>query len=238
MNIFILYIQNALRIGNRIISPFPHPPPPPTSLISRNNTRNIKSSIEPDYSCHAHEYRCSDGLCIKMERLCDGINHCADASDELEQNCNAIDNGTDNRIIGKCLIHSIWYDIHYRLHAGFGKHYIGMHTSTDKKECRTKLFQCIVVAMHIMACKLELKRVKWEKFEPKPISFVQNSKIVGVSKSSKNSNIRQIGGIRIFRGNVRKTRNNRIIEKKKIIVLEMNFENRRSAVEIFSILEI
>lgn len=61
-------------------------------------------TIIAGYSCNAHEFRCSDGLCIKAERLCDGIYHCADKSDELEQNCKDIDNGTDNRIIGN--IHS------------------------------------------------------------------------------------------------------------------------------------
>lgn len=54
-----------------------------------------------DYTCDVHEFRCGDGLCVKKERLCDGIRHCADGTDELDKNCNDDSNGTDNKIIGK-----------------------------------------------------------------------------------------------------------------------------------------
>lgn len=36
-----------------------------------------------DYSCNAQEYRCGDGLCVKKEQLCDGVEHCNDGTDEL-----------------------------------------------------------------------------------------------------------------------------------------------------------
>lgn len=47
-----------------------------------------------------HDFRCSDGLCVKKEFLCDGIRQCHSGEDELSQNCKDL-NGTDNRIIGK-----------------------------------------------------------------------------------------------------------------------------------------
>lgn len=54
------------------------------------------------YTCRENEYRCkSDGMCIKREELCDGVNHCTDESDELDENCD--DEIRHNSIIGKTL---------------------------------------------------------------------------------------------------------------------------------------
>lgn len=50
------------------------------------------------YSCNTHEFRCGDGLCVNRNQLCDGIRHCTDGTDELDENC---DENKDNKIIGK-----------------------------------------------------------------------------------------------------------------------------------------
>lgn len=39
------------------------------------------------YSCKSHEFRCRNNLCVERKHLCDGIRHCPDGTDELEENC-------------------------------------------------------------------------------------------------------------------------------------------------------
>lgn len=49
-----------------------------------------------DYECKENEFRCSsDGLCVDKSYLCDGIRHCSDGEDELEETCAE----------GKCVTH-------------------------------------------------------------------------------------------------------------------------------------
>lgn len=54
----------------------------------------MKFNNKTVHECRAHEFRCvSDGLCLDKLRLCDGINHCADGSDESEVSCDPQNSG-------------------------------------------------------------------------------------------------------------------------------------------------
>lgn len=39
------------------------------------------------YNCGPNDFRCKDGLCVNKTLLCDGVRHCADGADELQDNC-------------------------------------------------------------------------------------------------------------------------------------------------------
>lgn len=47
---------------------------------------NVPSSFLA-YSCDPNDFRCQDGLCVNKSLLCDGVKHCADGEDELQDNC-------------------------------------------------------------------------------------------------------------------------------------------------------
>ena len=40
-----------------------------------------------EFECPVDDWQCPDGVCIDLSYLCDGIEDCDDASDELPENC-------------------------------------------------------------------------------------------------------------------------------------------------------
>lgn len=82
--------------------------------------------VRSAYSCKANEFRCSDGLCIKKQYLCDGIKHCIDGSDESHCVDNEIDN--DNKIIGKHIFIYKKYMYTYAICINIEHIYIQIHS--------------------------------------------------------------------------------------------------------------
>ena len=40
-----------------------------------------------EFECPVDDWQCPDGICIDLSYLCDDIDDCDDASDELPENC-------------------------------------------------------------------------------------------------------------------------------------------------------
>ena len=64
-----------------------------------------KCSTETEYQvelsltiCNSSQYGCHDGSCVCMSKRCDGVNHCADKSDEKECSLLSIDDSYDRNI--------------------------------------------------------------------------------------------------------------------------------------------
>lgn len=41
-----------------------------------------QTDVSPRWNCGTHEFRCSDGSCIRKKFTCDGYADCVDGSDE------------------------------------------------------------------------------------------------------------------------------------------------------------
>ena len=48
------------------------------------NRKQIQSLI---FVLLKDDFKCSNGYCIRIERKCDGIDHCGNGDDESESNC-------------------------------------------------------------------------------------------------------------------------------------------------------
>ncbi|KAA0204070.1 hypothetical protein HAZT_HAZT007477 [Hyalella azteca] len=71
-------------------------------------------------ACSAEDFACSNGQCISITNVCDGVQHCSDNSDETRcaqidmEECPPLYTNVSGRCLHIDIVTGTWFEMHYR----------------------------------------------------------------------------------------------------------------------------